>query len=183
MGSNVDQYFLKIVNTLPVSEWKAAIALLPKTIISDEISPFKTKYPELKDIPPLEKFPDLDLSGVCNEHISMFERGVGMNVLEFLAQPNRLYIALSKAAPLDIDNPMLVNGGEYSWNDLYCDFIGIDSELWPATDFELEALEFIRNLCHEWLEFGCWCADESDDFRITYLKWYSQLVEAANKYQ
>jgi len=175
--------FMDIINNLPVSEWNAAIALLPKPIISDQTSPFKTKYPELKDIPTLEKFPEVDLSGVCKDHISMFERGVGMNVLEFLALPNRLHLALSKAVPIYIGPPTLVDGGEYSWQDLYCGFIGIGSELWSATDFELEVVNFIGDIAHEWVEMGCWCADDGDDFMVTYLKWYGELMEAANQYQ
>ena len=108
---------------------------------------------------------------------------MGVEVNAFMGMNNRLHHALSVTAPVNIGPPEFVDGGLYSWFDLVSGFVGIGSDIWPATPFESEIASFLSDLCHEWVEWGCWCTEESDEYRVTYLKWYDELIEGASQYQ
>jgi len=152
-------------------------------VIADQVSPFRTKYPTLKKIPSHEEHPQLHLDDACKAHIELFERAMGMEVNAFMGMNNRLHHALSVTAPVNIGPPEFVDGGLYSWLDLVSGFVGIGSDIWPSTDFEEDVATFLDDLIHEWVERGCWCAEESDEYRVTYLKWYDELIEGASQYQ
>lgn len=127
------------------------------------------------------KNPDLHSSALCQVHVKLFENGVGVTLQSFLSDPARLHVALTKAMPPDIHAPVLIDGGSFNWADLLDGYIGIGSDMWSATKFELEVRERLSDLVHLWIEFHCWCLPDDDLTKLECLNDYAELVSAANQ--
>lgn len=97
-------------------------------------------------------------------HVHHLQRATGIDDWpQLMRQPNRLEILLSVASPIDIHAKHLLEGGPYTWSELVCNIVGIGSELWGSpTEREVSIREHLRELVHEWLEYGCWIEPESD---------------------
>jgi hypothetical protein len=90
------------------------------------------------------------------DHVKLFEKAIGLPLQDFLCNPDRLYIALTKALPVIIGTTGLMNGRTYDWLDVVNLYVGVDSDLWIATPYELVVQERLRTIIHLWLEFFCW---------------------------
>ena len=130
---------------------------------------------------------DIQFKSLCQDHVKLFEKAIGLPLQDFLCNPDRLYIALTKAAPVNIHAPKLIDGGPYDWLDVISLYVGVDSDLWVASPYELEVQERLRTIIHLWLEFYCWAVE--DDASDTYkeikqecLRDYARLVSAAKRF-
>ena len=129
---------------------------------------------------------DIQFKSLCQDHVKLFEKAIGLPLQDFLCNPDRLYIALTKAVPVIIGTKGIMNGRTYDWLDLRCLYVVVDSDLWVATPYELVVQERLRTIIHVWLEFFCWGIDDDDSDSVKEIKQeclrdYAQLVSAAKR--
>ena len=129
---------------------------------------------------------DIQFNSLCQDHVKLFEKAIGLPLQDFLCNPDRLYIALTKAVPVIIGTTGIMNGRAYDWLDVRCLYVGVDSDLWVATSYELVVQESLRTIIHVWLEFFCWGIDDDDSDGVKEIKQeclrdYAQLVSAAKR--
>ena len=130
---------------------------------------------------------DIQFNSLCHDHVKLFEKAIGLPLQDFLCNPDRLYIALTKAVPVNMHTTGLMNYGRtYDWLDVRCLYVGVDSDLWVATPYELVVQERLRTIIHVWIEFFCWGIDDDDSDSVQEIKQeclhdYAQLVSAAKR--
>ena len=129
---------------------------------------------------------DIQFQSLCQDHVKLFEKAIGLPLQDFLCNPNRLYIALTKAVPVNIHTTGIMNGRTYDWLDVRNLYIGVDSDIWVATPYELVVQERLRTIIHLWLEFFCWGIDDDSSESVKEIKQeclrdYAQLVSAAKR--
>ena len=130
---------------------------------------------------------DIQFKSLCQDHVKLFEKAIGLPLQDFLCNPDRLYIALTKAVPVNLHTTGLMNNGRtYDWLDVRCLYVGVDSDLWVATPYELVVQERLRTIIHVWIEFFCWGIDDDDSDSVKEIKQeclrdYAQLVSATKR--
>jgi hypothetical protein len=158
----------------------------------------ETTYP-LKPMPSINDYvvtpdhyrplDDVQLKSLlCQEHVNLFEKAVGLSLQDFLCNPDRLHIALTKAVPISLGITGMMDGRAYDWLDVRCFYVGIDSDVWIATPYELKVQEQLMHIIHLWMEFGCWGEiDVNDSDIVTKIKQecfhdYTQLLSASKRF-
>ena len=130
---------------------------------------------------------NIQFKSLCQDHVKLFEKAIGLPLQDFLCNPDRLYIALTKAVPVNLNTTGLMNNGRtYDWLDVRSHYVGVDSDIWVATPYELVVQERLRTIIHVWLEFFCWGIDDDSSDSVKEIKQeclrdYAQLVSAAKR--
>ena len=130
---------------------------------------------------------DIQFQSLCQDHVKLFEKAIGLPLQDFLCNPDRLYIALTKAVPVNLHTTGLMNNGRtYDWLDVRSHYVGVDSDIWVATPYELVVQERLRTIIHLWLEFFCWGIDDDSSDSVKEIKQeclrdYAQLVSASKR--
>jgi hypothetical protein len=183
-------------------DWEVWRAMLKKAHTNEEYSAVAQALPNLRE--PLEPIAsindyivtsdhyrpldDIQFNSLCHDHVKLFEKAIGLPLQDFLCNPDRLYIALTKAVPVSLHTTGLMNNGRtYDWLDVRCHYVGVDSDLWVATPYELVVQERLRTIIHVWIEFFCWGIDDDDSDSVKEIKQeclhdYAQLVRAAKRH-
>ena len=130
---------------------------------------------------------DIQFKSLCHDHVKLFEKAIGLPLQDFLCNPDRLHIALTTAVPVNMHTTGLMNYGRtYDWLDVRCLYVGVDSDIWVATPYELVVQERLRTIIHVWIEFFCWGIDDDDSDSVKEIKQeclrdYAQLVSATKR--
>ena len=166
-------------------EYRAVIDALPN--LREPLEPIASinDYIVLSDhYRPLD---DIQFNSLCQDHVKLFEKAIGLPLQDFLCNPDRLYIALTKAVPVNLHTTGLMNNGRtYDWLDVRSHYVGVDSDIWVATPYELVVQERLRTIIHVWIEFFCWGIDDDDSDSVKEIKQeclrdYAQLVSATKR--
>ena len=183
-------------------DWVAWRAMLKKTHTQAEFTEVVHALPNLREpLKPIASIneyivssdqysllDDLQFKNLCQDQVKLFEKAIGLPLQDFLCNPDRLYIALTRAVPVNIHTTELMNNGRtYDWLDVRSHYVGVDSDIWVATPYELVVQERLRTIIHLWLEFFCWGIDDDNSDSVKEIKQeclrdYAQLVSAAKRH-
>ena len=182
---NLEAWRAMLMNAHTQEEYRAVIHALPNLRKPLEPMPSINDYIVMPD-----HYQPLDgevFKSLCQDHVKLFEKAIGLPLQDFLCNPDRLYITLTKAVPVNLHTTGLMNNGRtYDWLDVRSHYVGVDSDIWVATPYELVVQERLRTIIHVWLEFFCWVIDDDGSDSVKEIKQeclrdYAQLVSAATR--